>query len=75
MLTQPEVNAVRSHFEEAHDWVPLETDHGDGKAIGLARFWAVKHMVYPGENQMPYLQVKSAHGGEVLGKGKAGFDC
>ena len=74
VLTQPEVNKVRSDFEATHEWAPLETDHGDGKAIGQARFWAVQNKVYPGDRQMPYLEVKSAAGGEAVGKGKASFD-
>ena len=73
VLTQAQVNEKRAEFERAHKWTPLETEHGDGKAMGLASYWCKKELVYPTANQMPYLGVQNAVGGEKItrGMGKA----
>ena len=68
-MTSQEVNKLRDAFHKKYGWTPPRTDHGDGKAFGLVRYWMETQQGYAGKKQLDYLQIKNAKGGEKAAEG------
>ena len=73
-VTVPEIGTIRQAVDTKWGFVPLKNEHGDGKALGQARYWCVTHKCYPGPKQMSYLTVENASGGETVGRGPVYFN-